>query len=182
MGPGAAQPRGLHGTRACTLPSGVFYPVCSDRQHERSARDLSRESTVGRQISNLEVFDDYGVSNYRALQFSARRVSASVSFSNGYTWSCCFGDRMADGNHQFASGPTKPDDLTFDQGNCTQNKTHIANLTVGYQTPRFAGTLLRAVASDWRVSGIVTASSGPWLTVFTGRDSALNGQLAPSTR
>ena len=25
--------------------------------------------------------------------------------------------------------------------------------------------------------GIVTASSGPWLTVFTGRDSALNGQV-----
>jgi hypothetical protein len=27
------------------------------------------------------------------------------------------------------------------------------------------------------VSGILTASSGPWLTVFTGRDSALNGQV-----
>jgi hypothetical protein len=105
-------------------------------------------------------------------------VSANgVSFNGNYTWSYCFGDRMADGNHQFASGPTKPDDLAFDQGNCTQNKTHIGNLTMGYQTPRFSGALLRAVASDWRVSGILTASSGPWLTVFTGRDSALNGQV-----
>src|SRR4029453_15906307 len=26
-------------------------------------------------------------------------------------------------------------------------------------------------------AGILTASSGPWLTVFTGRDNALNGQL-----
>jgi len=85
---------------------------------------------------------------------------------------------MADGNHQFAAGPTRPDDLTFDQGNCTQNRTHIANLTVGYQTPQFASTVLRAVASDWRVSGVVTASSGPWMAVTTGRDTVLNGQGA----
>jgi len=167
------------GLGPCTLPNGVFYPVCSTTANTNDRRVISLENpTVGRQISNLEVFDDYGVSNYRALQFSARRVSANgVSFNGNYTWSYCFGDRMADGNHQFASGPTKPDDLAFDQGNCTQNKTHIANLTVGYQTPRFAGTLLRVAASDWRVSGILTASSGPWLTVFTGRDNALNGQL-----
>jgi Carboxypeptidase regulatory-like domain len=167
------------GTGPCTLPNGVFYPVCSTTANTNDRRVISLENpTVGRQISNLEVFDDYGVSNYRALQFSARRVSPNgVSLNGNYTWSYCFGDRMADGNHQFASGPTKPDDLAFDQGNCTQNRTHIANLTVGYQTPRFAGMPLRIVASDWRVSGILTASSGPWLTVFTGRDNALNGQL-----
>ena len=172
------------GLGPCTLPNGVFYPVCSTTANTNDRRVISLENpTVGRQISNLEVFDDYGVSTYRGLQFSARRVSANgVSFNGNYTWSYCFGDRMADGNHQFASGPTKPDDLTFDQGNCTQNKTHIANLTVGYQTPRFAGALLRAVASDWRVSGIVTASSGSWLTVLTGRDSALNGQVGTASQ
>jgi hypothetical protein len=172
------------GLGPCTLPNGVFYPVCSTTANTNDRRVISLENpTVGRQISNLEVFDDYGVSTYRGVQFSARRVSANgVSFNGNYTLSYCFGDRMADGNHQFASGPTKPDDLTFDQGNCTQNKTHIANLTVGYQTPRFAGTLLRAVASDWRVSGIVTASSGSWLTVLTGRDVALNGQVGTANQ
>ena len=172
------------GLGPCTLPNGVFNPVCSTTANTNDRRVISLENPgVGRQIGNLEVFDDYGVSTYRGLQFTARRLSANgLSVNGNYTWSYCFGDRMADGNHQFASGPTKPDDLTFDQGNCTQNKTHIANLTVGYQTPRFAGTLLRAVASDWRVSGIVTASSGPWLTVLTGRDIALNGQVGTANQ
>jgi hypothetical protein len=85
---------------------------------------------------------------------------------------------MGDGIHQFAAGPTNPDDLDFDRGNCTQNRTHIANMTAGYQTPTFASTALRALASDWRISGILNASSGGWLTVTTGRDTALNGQGA----
>ena len=82
---------------------------------------------------------------------------------------------MADGNHQFASGPTNPDDLTFDQGNCTQNKTHIANLTVGYQTPRFASPLLRAVASDWRVSGL---SRQAWAVAYRVHRSRQRAQWA----
>jgi len=96
--------------------------------------------------------------------------------SANYTWSYCFGHTMIANQNQFAAGPTNPDDLTFDRGNCTQNRTHIANLTIGYQTPQFANSVLRVVASDWRVSGIFSASSGSWLTVTTGRDTALNGQ------
>ena len=85
---------------------------------------------------------------------------------------------MGDGIHQFAAGPTKPDDLDFDRGNCTQNKSHIANMTMGYHTPQLGSPVLRVIASDWRVSGILSASSGGWLTVTTGRDTALNGQIA----
>lgn len=34
---------------------------------------------------------------------------------------------------------------------------------------------LRALASDWRLSGIFNARSGNWLTVTTGRDPAGTG-------
>jgi hypothetical protein len=151
------------GLGPCTLPNGVFYPVCSTTANTNDRRVISLEKpSVARQISNLEIFDDYGVSTYRGLQLSGRRRSANgVSLNANYTWSSCFGDRMADGNHFFAAGPTNP-----------------ANLTVGYQTPQFSSAVLRAVASDWRVSGIVTASSGPWMTITTGRDTVLNGQGA----
>jgi hypothetical protein len=37
------------------------------------------------------------------------------------------------------------------------------------------GAALRALASDWRVSGILNAGSGAWLTVLSGRDNAFNG-------
>lgn len=47
---------------------------------------------------------------------------------------------------------------------------------MGYETPELGGALLSALASSWRVSGILSARSGSWLTVTTGTDRALNGQ------
>jgi hypothetical protein len=167
------------GLGSCTL-NGVVLPVCSTAANTNDRRVISLENPrVGTLVSNLEEFDDFGSSTYRGLKLSAQRRSASgVSLSANYTVSRCFGHRMGDGIHQFAAGPTNPDDLDFDRGNCTQNRTHIANMTAGYQTPTFASTALRALASDWRISGILNASSGGWLTVTTGRDTALNGQGA----
>jgi hypothetical protein len=69
----------------------------------------------------------------------------------------------------------KPDDPDFDRGHCDDDRTHLANATLGYQTPQFAGAALRALASDWRVSGIVNARSGSRLTVTTGRDNSFTG-------
>ena len=166
------------GLGPCTI-NGVAFPVCSTTANTQDRRVISLANpTIGRQINNLEIFDDFGSSTYRGLKLSGERRSAGgVSISANYTWSYCFGSRMGDGIHQFASGPTNPDDLKYDRGNCTQNRTHIGNATVGYQTPRASSAVLRALASNWRISGILSAQSGAWLTVTTGRDNALNGQL-----
>ena len=69
----------------------------------------------------------------------------------------------------------KPGDPLYDKGNCPYNQTHIGNLTVSGTTPEFANAVVRAIASDWRVSGILNANSGNWLTVTTTRDIAFNG-------
>ena len=63
---------------------------------------------------------------------------------------------------------------------CTapQNRRQIGNLTLGAQSPTFDNAALRAVASDWRLSGIFNAHSGNWLTVTTGRDIAGTGIAA----
>jgi hypothetical protein len=170
-------PASFMGLGPCTL-NGVAQPVCSTAANTNLRRVISLENPrVGQQISALEVFDDFGSSTYRGLRLSAqRRSAAGVSFSGNYTWSYCFGHTMIANQNQFAAGPTNPDDLTFDRGNCTQNRTHLGNVTVGYQTPQVANAALRVLASDWRLSGIVSVSSGAWLTVTTGRDTALNGQ------
>jgi hypothetical protein len=76
---------------------------------------------------------------------------------------------------QASTGYTNPADPSFDRGNCEQNRTHIANLTVGVQTPEFDSAIIRAVASNWRLSGIVNARSGSWLSVTTNQDIAGNG-------
>jgi carboxypeptidase family protein/TonB-dependent receptor-like protein len=175
-------PAAFMGLGPCTI-NGVAYPVCSTAANTNARRVISLENPrVGEQISNLEIFDDFGSSTYRGLRLSATRRSAvGVSVSGNYTWSYCFGNTMIENQNQFASGPTNPADLKFDRGNCRQNKTHITNLTLGYQTPQFASRTLRVIGSDWRLSGIFAASSGSWFTVVTGRDTALNGQAGSLT-
>jgi hypothetical protein len=76
---------------------------------------------------------------------------------------------------QFNSTYTNPADPTYDSGNCGSNRTHIANVTIGYLTPQFTSAVLRVLASDWRMSGMLEARSGSWLTVTTTADRAFTG-------
>ena len=69
---------------------------------------------------------------------------------------------------------TNPKDPNFDRGHCTQDRTHIVNFTMGYETPTVGGAL-GVLASHWRVSGILNANSGSWLNIITGQDNAGNG-------
>jgi hypothetical protein len=87
----------------------------------------------------------------------------------------CVGNVTPSAFSQISAGYLKPDDPDFDRGNCAQNRTHIGNVTAGFQTPMFDNRGLRVIASDWRLSGIVSARSGAWLTVITGRDIAATG-------
>jgi hypothetical protein len=128
-----------------------------------------------------------GTQNYRGLKLSFRhRSDKGLDLSGNYTISHCESDTEVSGSFgQFANGYLKPNDPSFDRGNCSQSRRQIANLTVGAQTPRFANTALHALASDWRLSGIVNARSGNWLTVTTGRDIAgtgISGQRVDQVR
>jgi len=50
------------------------------------------------------------------------------------------------------------------------------NMTAAIESPRFDGQTMRAIASGWRLAGSFRALTGPWLTISTGADIALNGQ------
>jgi hypothetical protein len=88
----------------------------------------------------------------------------------------CFGDpAIQTGSFPAAGGQyTNPDDPTFDRGWCDQDRTHLASFTVSAQTPRFEARALRFWASDWRISGLVSARSGAPINV-TGPDRAGTG-------
>jgi hypothetical protein len=43
------------------------------------------------------------------------------------------------------------------------------------QTPELSSAIARAVASNWRLSGILTVRSGARLNVISGQDNAMNG-------
>ncbi len=176
----AINPGVFLGLGPCTL-GGVLYTTCSTNANlnQRRVFSLSGENAAAAQlIGNMDIHTDIGTQTYRGLKLAfQRRPASGVSLIGNYTLSRCFGDATTPGGGfpQIANGFTKPDDPAFDRGHCTQDRTHIGSFTAGAQTPRFASRALRALASNWRVSGIVSALSGSWLNIITGRDNALTG-------
>jgi hypothetical protein len=159
------------GMGPCVI-AGVSYPVCTTPANLNNRRRLFLENPQeGQYIANLDVFDDVGSQNYHALKISAqRRSAAGVSLNGNYTLSRCIGLDWANtgGN---AGGFTNPDDPEYDRGHCPQDRTHIVNATLGYQTPELANAALNALAANWRISGILNARSGSWIHVTTGVNS-----------
>ena len=169
------------GLGPCTL-QGVFYPVCTTNRNVGPRRLLSvsgENLAAAQKIGVLDLYTDIGTQAYRGLKLTLqRRAARGVSLNGNYTWSRCFGDPVGTTGSflQEASGYTDPNNPALDRGYCDQDRTHLASLTVGAQTPEFTTAGLRALASGWRVSGILSARSGSRLNVITGRDIAFNGQ------
>jgi hypothetical protein len=167
------------GTGSCVL-QGVTVANCGTTAtiNQRRRFTVAGENPAAAAlIGNLDLHTDSGTQDYRGLRLSFRRRSAAgISLSGNYTISRCWGDSTTGGFPQLAQGPTNPDNPDADRGHCDQDRTHISNFTIGYQTPDAGNALVRAVASGWRASGIVNMRSGSWLSVTTGSDRALNGQ------
>jgi hypothetical protein len=164
------------GLGPCTL-AGVLYPTCTTTANLNQRRKLSLENAqASRLIGSIERHEAVGTQKYHALRLSTQRRSASgVSLSVNYTRSYCVGN---DPQTTFFTGGQSfqdPDNPDWDLGNCTHSRRHIANATVGAETPQFTNRAMSILASGWNVAGIVSARSGAWLTVTTARDVAATG-------
>jgi hypothetical protein len=165
------------GLGPCTL-NGVRYATCTTNANLNQRRTLSLENpALGLGLGYLARIVDVGTQSYRAVRLSARRRGISgVNLGVNYTLSNCETDTDVGGGWiQPDDGYLKPEDPSFDRGNCLRNLRQIANVSLSAETPSFASAPLRLVASNWRLSGILTARSGNWLTVTTGRDPAGTG-------
>ena len=165
------------GTGACVI-AGVRYATCTTPGNVNQRRVLFQENPEhGQWLGPVVRYADVGTQSYRGLKLSARhRTATGISISGNYTLSHCQADtEVSGGFSQFGGGYLTPDDPSFDRGNCSQSRRHIGNLTVGAETPQFDSVALRALASGWRLSGILNARSGNWLTVTTSRDIAGTG-------
>jgi hypothetical protein len=170
-------PSQFMGLGPCAI-AGVSYPSCTVSSNTDRRRTLYLENPVaGQWLGPIVQYRDVGTQNYRGLKLAfGRRAATGLSLAGNYTLSHCVADTdVSGGFSQFTGGYTKPDDPSFDKGNCSQSRQHIANLSVGAETPRFSNSVLRTIASSWRASGIISARSGSWLTVTTTRDIAGTG-------
>jgi hypothetical protein len=134
----------------------------------------------GRYYGPTDLYVTDGKQHYNGLLLSIRRSSTrGVTFGANYTLSHCYGspDGGGGGTTNLGAGYNKPEDPSFDDGNCTADRLHNFSMTAGVESPRFENAALRAVATGWRLVGSFRALTGPWLTVTAGTDRALNGQL-----
>ena len=162
------------GSGPCTI-NGVAYPVCTVPGNLNNRRELYLLNPAEAQyIGNAYRFEDRSTQDYRGLKVTVqRRAVNGLSLNGNWTWGRCFGLQLGrgggGGSGSGGGGPySKADDLDYDLGHCDWDRTHLANLTLGYESPEFTNGVLRALASNWRLSGIVSARSGDWLTVTTG--------------
>jgi hypothetical protein len=176
----AVNPGVFLGLGTCTL-QGVFYPTCTTNANlnQRRVLSLSGENpAAARLIGNMDIHQAVGTQDYKGLKLSfQRRAATGLSLSGNYTVSRCFGDpaQQTGGFPQIANGFTDPNNFAFDRGLCDQDRTHIGVFVAGMQTPHMANGALRGAFSDWRISGILSARSGPPLNVVAGQDRAFSG-------
>jgi hypothetical protein len=130
----------------------------------------------GQYIGGLDINTDVGYQKYKGLKLSAqRRAVTGISLNGSYTIGSCYGLPNQPRFNQTSAGYTDPNNPEADAGPCIQDRRHIGTLTVGYLTPDVGSATLRAVVSNWRVSGIVSARTGDRINIIDTADLARTG-------
>jgi hypothetical protein len=179
----AVNPGVFLGLGPCTINTADgprSFPVCTTNANLNQRRRLSLENPVSSaSIGALDLNSDVGWQTYHGLKLAARhRTTNGISLNATYTLSRCKGTPTTNDFNQTSAGYTNPDDPGIDAGYCDQDRRHLGTLNVGYLTPEVGDGFVGALASDWRLSGILNARSGRRLNITSGRDNAFNGIAA----
>jgi hypothetical protein len=171
--------QGVYIPGSCTLQTATgpqFFPVCSVNANLDQRRKLTMSDYAdGKYLGAVDEHTALGEQKYHGMLLSVqRRLVNGFSVSANYTLSKCNGHPnqvLPNVN----SGYTNPDDIDNDYGACDSDRRHLFNLTASAEMPRFENNVLRAVASEWRLSGLFRAYSGSPLSVTVTGDPARTG-------
>jgi hypothetical protein len=152
----------------------VYIPGTSTVGNTNSRRILYRLNPAGAAFSSLVQVDDGNTSSYNALLVSVNhRMDKHFSVLANYTWSHCLDD--GDVQSEITGGYQDPNNRHGSRGNCYTDVRQLFNFSLVADGPRFRGSWLKRLASDWELSTIATKRTGFWLTPGTGLDSSLTG-------
>jgi hypothetical protein len=166
------------------LNNAIFMPVPGTSAAPSIANTNSRrpltlvDPSNGQYFAQLDEYVSDGSQSYNALLLSVRGNTQLATVNANYTLSHCFGSPEGGGasTTNVSTGYNIPTNPHFDDGNCAADRLHNLSLTASIQSPRLDNPMMRAAFSDWRLVGGFRATTGPWLTISTGSDIALNGQ------
>jgi hypothetical protein len=160
-----------------TVTGPVNYPVCSTAANEFQRRLLYQlNPTTGQYFGQVDPYTSAGTSHYEGLMFnSTYRLTRGLNVNANYTWSHCIGTPTT-GNSVMNVGTVylNPNNRYYDEGNCSQDRRQLANLTVVAQTPKFDNKALHMIVTGWTLSGIYTFRTGDALNITTS-DVGLTG-------
>jgi hypothetical protein len=158
-----------------TRALGIGTSSTNGNLEQRRVLTLQNKA-YGQYIGGLDINTDAGYQKYRGLKLSVqRRAVAGVSLNGNYTLGRCYGLPNQSRFNQTSAGYKDPNNPEADAGYCPQDRRHLATLTIGYLTPEVDSAALRAVVSNWRASGIVSARSGDRLNIIDTGDRARTG-------
>ena len=134
-------------------------------------RELERADPTSLMAGSfVNKFDDGGTASYNALWLSLERRSAAMNLRMNYTWGHCIDDGTSFNSTN--SGADQISRRAANRGNCDLDRRHNFSMSTVYETPGFANPALNALASGWRISGILKVLSGDFFAVSCDCDKA----------
>ncbi len=170
---------GANGVQTTCVPTASNFSSCMTTILNSRRPLFLADPVNGKYYGPTDLYVTDGTQRYKGMLLSLRGSGAYGSTVNvNYTLSNCYGspDGNGGGTTNVSVGYNIPSNPGFDNGNCSSDRLHNFSVSGSIQSPRFESTAMRAAFSDWRLAGSFRALTGPWLTIGTGQDIALNGQ------
>jgi hypothetical protein len=158
---------------SCTI-AGKTYTPCSSTGNTNQRRLLYLANpNQGQYFANITELGDEATANYNGLLLSVQsRRRKGFTVQGNYTFSHCISDIFIAGGNQTTSGDY-PGRRRYDRTGCPGDTRHLFNMSTVYETPKFANTAVRLLASEWQVSGIVRLMSGGYFVPTSGFNTSL---------
>jgi hypothetical protein len=168
----------LNNARLIPVPGSNAAPSIANTNNRRPLALIDPNN--GKYYAQLDQYISDGRQTYHGLLLSLRGGTRLTTVNANYTLSHCYGSPEGGGGSttNVSTGYNIPSNPGFDDGNCTADRLHNFALTASAQSPRFDNSAMRVAFSDWRLVAGFRKTTGPWLTILTGNDIALNGQPA----
>ena len=167
------------------IPGTCSGQPCSSEGNTQQRRTLYlQNAAAGAYYGDIYGPEAIGNGEYGALLLSARhRFSDNVTFQGNYTYSHCIDTNDIEGEAwPGESGQSQnPNNPSADRGNCFSDHRQVFTTSLIASTPTFQDMWKRRLISDWQLSTIVTAQTGPWFTPLTGTDNSLTDQSQDRT-
>jgi Carboxypeptidase regulatory-like domain len=150
---------------------------CSTEANTEQRRILILTNPVaGAYYGNIYGPTAIGNGEYNSLLLSARhRFTKNFTMQANYTYSHCIdtndiAGEAWPGEQGQSQNPYNP---SADRGNCLSDRRQVLSTSFVVVSPTFGNGWQRRITSDWQLSSIISAQTGPWFTPYTGLDNSL---------